>query len=122
LRKRKGVSQRQLVQVVGVSQPTLIELERHCTGRLHTLDRVLVALGAGAYLAPIGAQQSFYTHAGNSSASETWTTPKEVLEPLYNVFGIFSLDPCSPKSDHTTLPHWLRLQACSINASLWSSV
>jgi len=26
------------------------------------------------------------------------------------------------KSDHTTLAHWLRLQACSINASLWSSV
>src|SRR5207249_8113849 len=29
LRKRKGVSQRELVKDVGVSQPTLIELERH---------------------------------------------------------------------------------------------
>ena len=52
-----------------------------------------MALGAGAYLALIGAQQSFYTHAGDSSMSETWTTPKELLEPLYSVFGVFDLDP-----------------------------
>jgi transcriptional regulator with XRE-family HTH domain len=75
LRKRKGVSQRELIKLIGVSQPTLIELEHRCTGRLLTLDRVLVALGAGAYLASIGAQQSFYTHAGNSSTSENWETP-----------------------------------------------
>src|SRR5215471_14428848 len=47
LRKRKGISQRDLIKLVGVSQPTLIELERHCTGRLPTLDRVLTVLGAG---------------------------------------------------------------------------
>src|SRR5215510_9618901 len=104
LRKRKGVSQRELIKLIGVSQPTLIELERHCTGRLLTLDRVLTILGAGAYLAPIGAQQSFYTHAGNSSTSESWTTPKEVLEPLYSVFGAFDLDPCSPTSNRRTAP------------------
>src|SRR5262245_24238093 len=34
LRKRKGISQRELIKLIGVSQPTLIELERHCTGRL----------------------------------------------------------------------------------------
>jgi transcriptional regulator with XRE-family HTH domain len=34
LRKRKGVSQRDLVKLVGVSQPTLIALERHTGGRL----------------------------------------------------------------------------------------
>jgi len=101
LRKRKGMRQRELIKLVGVSQPTLIELERHGAGRLPTLDRVLVALGAGAYLAPIGAQQSFYTHAGNSSTSENWETPKELLEPLYSVFGAFDLDPCSPTSGRT---------------------
>jgi transcriptional regulator with XRE-family HTH domain len=69
LRKRKGISQRQLVQVVNISQPTLIELERHCTGRLPTLDRVLTVLGAGAYLASPGSPQAFYVHAGNSSTS-----------------------------------------------------
>jgi transcriptional regulator with XRE-family HTH domain len=104
LRKRKGVSQRALIKLVGVSQPTLIELERHCTGRLQTLDRVLVALGAGAYSASPGSTQAFYVHAGNSSTSETWTTPKELLEPLYSVFGTFDLDPCSPTSNGRTAP------------------
>src|SRR5262249_51887448 len=96
LRKRKGMSQRALASIIETTQPTLIALERHCTGRLPTLDRVLTVLGAGAYLAPIGAQQSFYTHAGNSSTSEDWETPKELLERLYSVFGAFDLDPCSP--------------------------
>jgi transcriptional regulator with XRE-family HTH domain len=104
LRKRKGVSQRDLVKLVGVSQPTLIELERHATGRLQTLDRVLTILAAGAYLAPTGSTKAFYIHAGNSSTSETWTTPKELLEPLYSVFGVFDLDPCSPTSNSRTAP------------------
>jgi phage N-6-adenine-methyltransferase len=104
LRKRKGMKQRELVKLVGVSPPTLVDLERHATGRLPTLDRVLVALGAGAYLAPIGSPQAFFTHAGNSSTSETWTTPKELLEPLYSVFGTFDLDPCSPCSNGCTAP------------------
>jgi DNA-binding XRE family transcriptional regulator len=60
LRKRKGVSQRELINLVGVSQPTLIELERHCTGRLPTLDRVLVALGAGAYLVSARQYESLF--------------------------------------------------------------
>src|SRR5215470_16136369 len=102
LRKRKGMSQRALASIIETTQPTLITLEKQSRGRLQTLDRVLVALGAGAYLAPTGAQQSFYTHAGNSSTSENWETPKELLEPLYSVFGIFDLDPCSPTSDGRT--------------------
>jgi transcriptional regulator with XRE-family HTH domain len=103
LRKRKGMSQRALASIIETTQPTLITLEKHNRGRLQTLDRVLLALGAGVYLAPIGSTQAFYVHAGNSSTSETWTTPKEFLEPLYRVFGVFDLDPCSPTSDgHTT--------------------
>jgi len=96
LRQRRGVSQRELIKLIGVSQPTLIELERHCTGRLHTLDRVLAALGAGAYLASQGGVKAFYSHAGNSSNHPGWETPKDLLEQLYTVFGEFSLDPCSP--------------------------
>src|SRR6266446_1617325 len=70
LRKRKGISQRDLVKLVGASQPTIIELERHATGRLQTLDRVLLTLGAVAYLAPQGSVKAFFTHAGNSATSE----------------------------------------------------
>jgi len=104
LRKRKGMRQRELVKLVGVSPPTLVDLERHATGRLPTLDRVLTVLGAGAYLASPGSPQSFYVHAGNSSTSENWETPQELLEPLYNVLGAFDLDPCSPTSNSRTAP------------------
>ena len=63
-----------------------------------------MALGAGAYLAPIGSPQAFYVHAGNSSTSENWETPQELLERLYSVFGAFDLDPCSPCSNGRTAP------------------
>src|SRR5215471_5286778 len=101
LRKRKGMTQRALASIIETTQPTLITLERHGRGRLQTLDRVLLVLGAGAYLAPIGSTPAFYVHAGNSSMSENWETPKELLEPLYSVFGTFDLDPCSPTSGRT---------------------
>ena len=104
LRKRKGVSQRDLVKLVGVSQPTLIELERHATGRLQTLDRFLTILGAGAYLVPHGSTKAFYVHPGNSSTSANWETPQALLEPLYSMFGVFDLDPCSPTSNGHTAP------------------
>jgi transcriptional regulator with XRE-family HTH domain len=104
LRKRQGLSQRALTILVGVSQPTLVELERHSAGRLQTLDHVLTILGAGAYLAPAGATRAFYVHAGNSSTSEHWETPKELLEQLYSVFGAFDLDPYSPISNSRTAP------------------
>jgi hypothetical protein len=51
-------------------------------------------LGAGAYLAPRGSTKAFYFHAGNSSTSEQWETPHDLLEQLYSVFGIFDLDSC----------------------------
>jgi transcriptional regulator with XRE-family HTH domain len=104
LRKRKGMRQRELVKLVGVSPPTLVDLERRATGRLPTLDRVLTVLGAGAYLASPGSTKAFYVHAGNSSTSENWETPKELLERLYNVFGPFDLDPCSLCSNGRTAP------------------
>src|SRR5437870_3352692 len=83
LRKRKGMSQRALSQLVGVSHPTLRALERHGTGRVHTLERVLVALGAGASLAPRGQTPALYVHAEHAAHHQGWETPKEVLEPLY---------------------------------------
>src|SRR5262245_34555939 len=98
------MSQRALASIIETTQPTLIALEHHCTGRLQTLDRVLVALGAGAYLAPVGSTLAFYVHAGNSSTSENWETPKALLEKLYSVFGPFDLDPCSPCSNSRTAP------------------
>src|SRR5512143_3699024 len=54
LRRRRGLGYRELARLVGVSPATLVALEQDGAGRLATLERVLVVLGAGAYLAPPG--------------------------------------------------------------------
>jgi phage N-6-adenine-methyltransferase len=97
LRRHRGMSQRELAVLIEVTQPTIVALERWDSGRLSTLERALVALGAGAYLVPKGESRSFYTHAGNSSMSESWETPRALLETLATVFGRFDLDPCAPR-------------------------
>jgi phage N-6-adenine-methyltransferase len=97
LRRHRGISQRELAVLIEVTQPTIVALERRDSGRLSTLEKVLVALGAGAYLVAKGQSRAFYTHAGNSSMSGTWETPHGLLEILATVFGRFDLDPCAPR-------------------------
>lgn len=97
LRSRRGLGVRELAQSVGVSPSTLVALERDGAGRLATLERVLVVLGAGAYLAPRGRPKAFYTHAGNSSTHQAWETPAALLEALASVFKRFDLDPCAAR-------------------------
>jgi phage N-6-adenine-methyltransferase len=97
LRRRRGLGQRELAGLVGVAQRTVLDLERSERGRLSTLEAVLAALGAGAYLAPAGSRKAFYTHSGNSSVGLSWETPRALLDALSSVFGRFDLDPCSPR-------------------------
>ncbi len=104
LRKRRGLSQRTLAALAGVTPPTITSLETAERGRLETLDTVLSVLGAGAYLKPRGQKQVFYTHAGNSSVDQRWTTPQPLLNRLYGVFGTFDLDPCSPTAGRRHAP------------------
>ncbi|MFO0888241.1 MAG: DNA N-6-adenine-methyltransferase [Isosphaeraceae bacterium] len=101
LRKGRGLSQRDLATMVGVTQPTIVALERRGRGRLATMDRTLTVLGAGAYLASRGRAKPFYTHAGNSSTNQMWETPPELLRTLHAVFGRFDLDPCAPRRSRT---------------------
>lgn len=97
LRSHRGLGQRELAAMVGVTQPTIVALERRDKGRLSTLERVHAALGAGAYLAAIGQAKAFYSHAGNSSNNQAWETPVALLETLHGVFGRFDLNPCAPR-------------------------
>jgi transcriptional regulator with XRE-family HTH domain len=97
LRRRRGFSQRGAAALAGVTPPTVLALERHGKGRLEILERLLIRLGAGAYLAPAGDVPAFYTHAGNASVCHAWETPQAFLARLYPVFGRFDLDPCSPR-------------------------
>jgi phage N-6-adenine-methyltransferase len=97
LRRRRGLSQRELARLASTSQPTIIALERSGPGRLAVLERVADILGAGLYLAAKDTVRPFFTHAGNASTGQSWETPAELLSALYGVFGRFDLDPCSPR-------------------------
>ena len=99
LRKRRGLGQRALAKLAGVTQPTIVSLELQDNGRLDTLERVLTVLGAGATLMLQGTTHSFYVGAGNSSVHHGWETPDWLLQTLYGVFGDFDLDPCSSTHD-----------------------
>ena len=95
-------SRRRPSRSVGVSKPTLGALERDGKGRLSTLQRVLVVLGAGPYLTPReGSAAAFYTHAGNSSTHQAWETPAELLQALSLVFKRFDLDPCTSRKSRS---------------------
>jgi phage N-6-adenine-methyltransferase len=104
LRKRRGLGQRGLAAMVGCTQAAIGALERQGGGRVRILDRVLLVLGGGAYLAPCGSSRAFYAHAGNSSAHHGWQTPRVLLARLYGVFGAFDLDPCSPVASRSRAP------------------
>ena len=58
LRRRKGVTQRELSSMVRISQRALIAFERRNEGRLATLECVGAALGAGLYLRDDASQTS----------------------------------------------------------------
>ncbi len=109
LRKRRGIGQRALAKMVGVTQPTIIKLENQASGRLDTLERALKVLGAGATLMREGDTPAFFISVGNSSLHHGWETPEWLLQILYGVFGTFDLDPCS--SSHNR-------QSASVQASV----
>lgn len=104
LRQRRSLGQRELAQMVGVSQPTIINIERCNRGKLNILESALTVLGAGAYLAGRDDAKAFYSHAGTSSGQNSWTTPAWLLEKLYAIFGTFDLDPASPTHNRKTAP------------------
>ena len=123
LRRRRKLSQAALAELVGVSKPTIGSLERNGVGRISTLQGVLAVLGAGAYLASRNAEKAFYTHAGNSSTDQSWETPAELLDALYQVFPKFDLDPCAPRQTRPTLKARVRYTAEDDGLSLhWHGV
>lgn len=110
LRRRRRLSQRNVATLAKITQPTLVQVERRFIGRLAALERLLAVLAVEARLHPVEVAQNFYSHAGTSSAHHGWHSPPEVMKPLYQVFGRFDLDPCSPVSNPRTAP--VKTRAC----------
>jgi transcriptional regulator with XRE-family HTH domain len=96
LRKRHGFSQCEFAERLGVSQATLVRLEKRGCGRVKTLERALALLGTGAKIVLASERGSFFETAGNSSAFHGWETPKWIMEALQGAVGRFDLDPCAP--------------------------
>lgn len=99
LRRRRGLSRRALARMLEVSRTTLATLEAGGPGRLETLENYGATVGAGFYLAPVGATAGFFTGAGNSSVHHGWETPAELIAALESVFERFDLDPCAASAD-----------------------
>jgi phage N-6-adenine-methyltransferase len=118
LRRHRGLGQRELAELVAVTPPTVVALERLGRGRLSTLERVLTGLGAGAYLMPCGRAKAFYTHAGVASMSPAWETPAALLEALAGVFGRFDLDPCAARRSRSRVPAKVHYTAADDGLSL----
>lgn len=105
LRERRGLSRREAARMLTVAADTLAEIERGGPGRVETLVRYGVLLGAGLYLRAQNECRPFHTHAGSSSVHHAWQTPEDLLKRLYRAFNDgdeegdgFDLDPCSPCS------------------------
>lgn len=64
LRHRRGLSQRQLAALLGITQPTLVALERRSQGRLATLEKAFSVLGAGPVLLPAGTSPPLLRRGG----------------------------------------------------------
>jgi transcriptional regulator with XRE-family HTH domain len=51
-RRRSGMSQRTMAAMVGITQPTIVAMERRTHGRIQTLERYLDALEVAAFVLP----------------------------------------------------------------------
>ena len=87
LRTRRSLGRRVVAEMASVSPTTLAALEKRSLGHLSTLSRVGEALGAQLRLVPTGSSTPFWTSVAASSVHEGWTTPRDVLDRLYEVVG-----------------------------------
>lgn len=105
LRKRQKLSQTTLGKQAGVTRQTIDKLEKQCIGRVDTLSAIFDALGLNVKLALVAERKRFTENAANSSTSDEWYTPKNLLNILYEAMDdIFDLDPCSPTRNAEKAP------------------
>lgn len=99
LRRARRISQRKLANKIGVTPTPIINIETQWRGKVDTLDAVLLALDAGAYLAPVGFQPDATT-----SNEPQFRTAASVMDPLHDAFGPFDLSPCPAEISGRELP------------------
>jgi transcriptional regulator with XRE-family HTH domain len=99
-RRRAGMSQRTMAAMIGVTQPTIVAMERRTDGRMQTLERYLDALAVPA-LVLTGNQSSEpkgrrLVPARNSPLADIVYTPRSLTKAVIDhhpLTGVV-LDPC----------------------------
>jgi phage N-6-adenine-methyltransferase len=105
LRKRKQLSKSELARSIDVARQTIIRLEGQSIGRVDTLSKVFDVLGVMAKIGSKDKKKRFTEHAANTSTSDEWYTPENVLKVIYDALGdVFDLDPCSPTRNAEKAP------------------
>lgn len=75
-RKKRGLSQRAIANAIGVTQPTIVTMERQFKGRVETLEKLLTFLKLKPRLEVMGAKPTLdFVDPGRT---------KELLEVLFN--------------------------------------
>jgi phage N-6-adenine-methyltransferase len=97
-RELRHQSRRKLATALGLSRNTLAAVEQG-GGLVSALEAYAGAVGARLYIARIGDDRTFYSHAGNSSAHHGWETPANLGSALSLAVGGFDLDPCAASRD-----------------------
>lgn len=105
LRRRLGMSQRDVAARAACSATTVAAIERGRPGHLAVVEAVGEVLGARLTLVGRGRAATFVGTAATSSSSHEWATPTEFLDRLRVAIGHrFDLDPCSPGKTRSRVP------------------
>lgn len=98
LRARRGLSQRDLASLAGVSRNSLIRVETGQDVRLPVLWAVGRVLGAGLTLMSKESLGRFYATTAQGSSYHGWHTPASLFDKVETAVGSFDLDPCAPST------------------------
>ena len=98
LRARRGLSQRDLASLAGISRNSLIRIEAGQDVRLPVLWSVGRALGAGLTLMSQESLGRFYATTAQGSGYHGWHTPASLFDKVEAAVGSFDLDPCAPST------------------------
>jgi transcriptional regulator with XRE-family HTH domain len=99
-RHQAGMSQRTMAAMIGVTQPTVVALERRSQGRMQTLERCLDALALRASVIPETPSSEpkgrRLVPARNNPFSDIVYTPRSLAQAVISHFPLSGavLDPC----------------------------
>lgn len=119
-RKRRQLSQRTLATLIGVTQPTIVSMERRSTGRMETLERYLLAVRVSAQIVQGGqkiVRPRQLIPKKNAPEQDRVFTPFDLSKSVIDHFPLSGkvLDPCrGGGAFYAQLPDHVKRYWCEI--------